>query len=562
MAFLPVLERELRVASRRAGTYWGRVASGAVGMSVLGWLLWTEEFGRMFTGLALGRRVFSTLLGIATFLALFVGSTLTSDAIASEKREGTLGLLFLTDLRSWQIALGKLLASSLAAVYWLLGFFPILAISLLLGGVTFEEFFRSVLALMAVLALSLSVGLAVSAYNRESMRASGRAQLVLLLLVFGPKVVLYAVMALGRQLGASDELLNAMPDQWSWLSPLEAWSRSTDDFFRWRYWASLACTTSMALVAMAVTIRHLPVAWQDRPERSAPRPGFLTTKRRLLDRNLARQRWLDSHPMGWRFLRHWSPRDLILSLAGTWLLLLVIGWLFWRSTAAGNTTPDGLLWPAYLSLSVSGQVLIRLWFSNESTRPWFDERRSGAMEWLLVTPVAVPQFISSAWAALRHRFKIPLGMIIGLDVLALIGAPNYLENGSELYPRFVGITLLRWFLLIMDLGAIGWIGLWVGVSSQNRRPQGIPFARVVSWPIVACFIVTSLAAVPLGQRWGGREDTTWTYLVMVTICLGGWDLFCMLAARGNLLNRFRECAAVPVGTSTGWFGRWFGKKRG
>lgn len=561
MAFLPVLERELRVASRRSGTYWGRVASGALGMSVLGWLMWTDEFGRLFTGLAIGRRVFSTLFGIATFMALFAGTTMTSDAIASEKREGTLGLLFLTDLRSWQIALGKLVASSLAAVYWLIGFFPVLAISLLLGGVTFDEFFRSVLALIAMLALSLSIGLAVSAYNRESMRAAGRAQLVLLMVVFGPKMVVYGVMALVRQLGATDEMLASVPDQWSWLSPLEAWSRSTDDIFRWRYWASLAYTSFVAFTALAVAVRHLPVAWQDRPERNVARPGFLTTRKRLQDREVARRRWLERHPMGWRFLRHWSPRDLVLSLAGTWGLLLVIGWLFWRSTVVGRSALEDLMWPAYLAMSLSGQVLIRLWFSNESTRPWFDERRGGAMEWLLVTPLDVRDFISSAWAALRHRFIIPVAMILSLDILALLCIPYYLESDSELYPRFIGITLLRWFLLAADLLAIGWLGLWVGVSTQNRRPQAVPFSRVVTWPIVAVFILSSVAALPIAVRSGLRGDMTWPYIITVALTWAGWDLVWVWIARHNLLTRFRQCASIPVGASVGWFGRLIGRKR-
>jgi hypothetical protein len=59
----------------------------------------------------------------------------TADCISSEKREGTLGLLFLTDLKGYSVILGKMLATSLNSFYALTAIFPVLAIPLLLGGI-------------------------------------------------------------------------------------------------------------------------------------------------------------------------------------------------------------------------------------------------------------------------------------------------------------------------------------------------------------------------------------------------------------------------------------------
>ena len=117
MTFLPIVARELRVASRRRGTYW--VRSGAA-LAVIGlgtWLfLMLESQGPQ----AVAKGLFGLLTGAATFFCLISGVRYTSDCLSQEKREGTLGLLFLTDLKGYDIVLGKLAATSLNAPlrYW------------------------------------------------------------------------------------------------------------------------------------------------------------------------------------------------------------------------------------------------------------------------------------------------------------------------------------------------------------------------------------------------------------------------------------------------------------
>jgi len=93
MNFLPIAERELRVAARRPGTYWLRFACGlflaVVWFAVMG-------TGRNQGGLyAVNRSVFHWMATFAFILGSFAGLALTADCLSREKREGTLGLLFL-----------------------------------------------------------------------------------------------------------------------------------------------------------------------------------------------------------------------------------------------------------------------------------------------------------------------------------------------------------------------------------------------------------------------------------------------------------------------------------
>src|SRR5215471_12102820 len=147
MTFLPVVERELRVAARKRSTFWLRIIAALVGLLIGGACMLLATITPM--GLNnLGTALFSILTYIGVAAALAAGLFLTSDCLSEEKREGTLGFLFLTDLRGYDVVLGKLLATSLRGFYGLLAVFPILAVTLLLGGVTGTQFWKTALALL------------------------------------------------------------------------------------------------------------------------------------------------------------------------------------------------------------------------------------------------------------------------------------------------------------------------------------------------------------------------------------------------------------------------------
>src|SRR6266540_4290028 len=168
MTFLPIVERELRAASRRRGTHWYRAATALTAILLLAGTLWFEK------GTApkeLGQHAFTVLSALFLFGGLVAGIRHTADCLSEEKREGTLGLLFLTDLKGYDIVFGKLAATSLNAFYGVLALFPVMAIPLLVGGVTVTEFWRVVMVSMNILFFSLAVGMFCSAVSRDERRA-------------------------------------------------------------------------------------------------------------------------------------------------------------------------------------------------------------------------------------------------------------------------------------------------------------------------------------------------------------------------------------------------------
>jgi len=128
MTLLPIVERELRVASRRASTYWLRFFAALVILAV--WLVLLVGT-RPMSPAQLSQHIVTMLGSLTLGFCMLAGVFLTSDSVSSEKRHGTLGLLFLTDLRGFDIVLGKLVANSMHAFFGLLAAMPVLGVSLM-----------------------------------------------------------------------------------------------------------------------------------------------------------------------------------------------------------------------------------------------------------------------------------------------------------------------------------------------------------------------------------------------------------------------------------------------
>src|SRR5215472_11249660 len=155
MTLLPIVQRELRIAARKRSTVWFRVVVALAALVIgSGFLIMNLAMG---AGSArFGSGLFGTLTWMALAATLAAGVFFTADSLSEEKRDGTLGFLFLTDLRGYDVVGGKLLATSLRGSYALLAFFPVLAVTLLMGGVTGGQFWRTSLALINALFCSLA----------------------------------------------------------------------------------------------------------------------------------------------------------------------------------------------------------------------------------------------------------------------------------------------------------------------------------------------------------------------------------------------------------------------
>lgn len=168
----PLVHRELLVQGRYWGNYWQRVlvaGGGAAGLVIF----WASQALRsqlggvvvpppVFAAVVLGslHAVVSIVLGVG-------GAVLTADCLARERREGTLGLLFLTPLTPRDIAAGKCIAQILRLGSIWLAAVPLLAIPLLMGGVTPRNIIDALLVQFTLGCTGLAAGLLATALCRE-----------------------------------------------------------------------------------------------------------------------------------------------------------------------------------------------------------------------------------------------------------------------------------------------------------------------------------------------------------------------------------------------------------
>ena len=131
MTFLPIFRRELAIAARRTATYRQRLIFGGLAAAMVVFL---------FLYLPLTKLAGPTIFRFASWSGLILcaleGLRATADSIARERREGTLGLLLLTDLRAYDVVAGKLASAGVLSFTTAVAILPSFSLPLLLGGVT------------------------------------------------------------------------------------------------------------------------------------------------------------------------------------------------------------------------------------------------------------------------------------------------------------------------------------------------------------------------------------------------------------------------------------------
>ncbi len=545
------------MASRRSWTYWGRLVAAGIALALTGWMLLFQRMvgGAVLTGLPLFYMVSSVSLGFA----LLSGLVFSCDSVSREKRDGTLGLLFLTDLRGVDITLGKLAASSLGALYGLVAVLPLLAIALLMGGVTALDYLRMVAVLLLTLGTSLAMGMLASVLTSDVRRSVSLGSALIAVLCGGGPLVSYSFSWVLERMSVRTEVIQAWEQGWfSSATPFSAFYLTHSSTYAaepGRYGRSLLAVAAMGIVSLAVASLWLPRSWQDRASADRPRGpmGWMDRLRFWTPdaRRAYRTQLLDSAPVAWLSQRHWLRNWLVWgfligSLLGLWISNT--DWFVndWWEPGFG------------VGIALSFHAALKIWIANEAPRQFQEDRQSGALELLLSTSQTIPDILEGRWVALRRQFLWPLGAVLLLDVWFLVGmlvetGVNNLRGEAE----FLWTSAVCMALLLLDAWALGWAGLWSGLRSTGRSAVSGLVTRVLVLPWVAwfaCLTVWGVIATSSPNRFSGQDERN-----AFAWMLGSWtvigvanSLFWALRARHHLLNDFRQVASQPLRRR-----RWF-----
>ena len=430
MNVAPVIVREMRASARQPFTYNLRV----LGMAAL--LVTSVVFGSSTgSSRATGQELFSGLHCTLLAAIWLLGPLLTVDCVSRERREGTLGLLFLTPLKGTDIVLAKGVAQGLRAVTMGLAVLPLLTIPFLLGGVGWTEALLSVGLNANAACWALAAGLLASAYSKARLRA-----LVLGgLLTFG--FWCFLTLATGWLFLKTFEAngLGAL------VIPWRGWSQAGE--LDWRpvmaagfrifvnaggHWTdyvqrramgplcgALGLTSLVSLLLLAVAVRfagkHTGRSWQDlplSPRRLWWRQKLFTPVLWLKFFRRWMRRKLERNPIGWLEQRTWSGRLV------TW------GWFAILISIYTEVLNERHLFGAPNELHVTIAWLLAGSIAMSAAGSLRRERESGVLELLLVSPVGERRIISGRLGGLWSQFAPAVGLLFVIWAYCSTFLPN------------------------------------------------------------------------------------------------------------------------------------------
>jgi hypothetical protein len=150
----------------------------------------------------------------------------------------------------------------------------------------------------------------------------------------------------------------------------------------------------------------------------------------------------------------------VIAIVGGYCISFLLDPGDWRS-------PWGFIWPAFWL-----HCLIKVWLTFEACRRFVEDRRSGALELILSTPMTPEKIVSGQWQALRHQFGFAVGVILLFDVvLTVSGVTVPLWVGATLNAKnswaFVVMMVAGMVIFILDLLALGWLSMWRGMNARH-----------------------------------------------------------------------------------------------
>jgi ABC-type transport system involved in multi-copper enzyme maturation permease subunit len=487
----PVFIYECLANSRRWQTYALRVA----GVAALLFSMWTIATSRATPVAvsswrdyaALGESYFYALIGVELALVMLAAPAATAGAICLDRARGTLDQILVTDLSDSEVVLGKLGARLLPVMGLVACSWPVMAISLLLGGIDPIALALAFAIIVAVGVFGCTLALALSVWARKPHEVIMAVYTCwAIILVSYPA---WVGIARSRAISGPPRWLLAANPYYLAYSPYLA-PNSTN----WWDYARLFSATfagSLLLTLLAVwRMRPTTVRAKGRGER-IPRLGLLGRLSRMLPAPS-----LDRNPVLWREWHRSRPSPWMIILVALTIGTTTVGCLVgamasWREgipLGGGSAASVAGVWSALLQV-----IFGLLMFSAIAPMSLAEERQRGSLDVLMVTPLSSRTIVLGKWMG-TFRLVPWLAIGPGLAALALATAdhpagsvPRFVE-GLSLPERLFGVGLLVATILVHG-AAIASIGLlaamWIRRQARATAVSVTLFVLVsIVWPIM------------------------------------------------------------------------------
>ena len=474
----PVVHREFLVRSRAPITYWLRLGAAGTAFAVIGIAV---SFS-LISGISVGAVWFASFSWCLWLFCLVEGVRQSFDMLSGEKREGTIGLLFLTRMRGLDVVLGKVSAGFIASFFPVLSALSILGILILLGGVSGAEFVRMSAALLATLGVSLSAGIFVSARSIYAGRAWSAACGILLIWILASMIGSAAVGLF-------------IPSPWT-LFRNSFDSRYLADSSG--FWVSLGIVLGTASLFLIGAGRTIGRKWRETAlsrARTPIRASLAPRTRREEDRRL-----LEKHPIAWLALPVWKQREIRAAKLLALLLALIV-----------FVVPSPF-WDQGSFFLFMGFFCAILW---QGIGLFWKARSSGWLELLLTTPISEREIGEQLNSQVRRWAMKGALLLLALDLTAFFGMgyqhlvgwwtdfSSYhlmqLESYLKMFPEFglvlwliskAGMVLLDYMATFCWFYGACWYAMWRGLVGKSL---GNALGRTLLVTFVVYLVVMGLS---------------------------------------------------------------------
>jgi ABC-type transport system involved in multi-copper enzyme maturation permease subunit len=511
----PVLDKELRVLSRRKRTYWIKglfpvflclmvvsawFGSGRGGLSAAG----LEGLARV------SRAVVSSMTWLQFILCQCMAVLMMSHAMHDEIRRRTLDVLMTTPIRTAQIVLGKLFGQLMMVWIVLALSFPVLAIIRVWGGVPWEY-------LVATTCVTVCATLCVASFSLCLALWVKRAhQGILIVLSF---------LALGYVLNMMGGRLSILPTPWfTMLSPFSVFYALNAGFnaasnpvqgFWMPHCAVMLGLSAVFVMLCVVTLRRRILNTIHGTHKKGHVYRLVT--RVILGRKRRQAlaiRAVTGAPVLWKELGA-SPREYLVK-QWPWIALLSAGLIVCALYAEG-------LFQLFVSL-LRTMVLLRV--SVMAALCVAQEKEARTWTALLGTPVP------DIWL-LRHKaMAVLLKNAVGWIPLFAASAIYLLIPQDSSQPRL--LNFMGVFSLIATLYMVTGMGLFFSVRMKTGS-MAIT-ATLIAWFVgqLVMRVVMVIAMVNMRTFWNapGLSSLMMYYLIMPVLCIVAGAAMFKLAGRG------------------------------
>jgi len=462
--------REVVTVPRRAGHYAGRAALIGL-LTILGITTWqaTIGFARDATlgeAAAFGLLFFQIVAFVQLLLTIFFAALSAAGAVSQEKDRRTFILLLLTDMKDYEIVLGKMLGALLPITIQLLVTAPVLAMLLLLGGIGPEQVLQAVLVLAASAVAAGSLGGLIALWRERTFQALALSVLFLVLYI----CITQGIGTIGPIISPETEWVRVQ----AWLDPFVTMQTVLGPPAGG--WDALPPAYGFVLVMLGICallngvgiwkLRKWNPSGEPIMQREGPQEIIDTDESIELEKRAkahaapgkARQVW--HNPVLWREVRTlaYGRRPLLVKLAFAIVFALILYYALNELNRPGGR-------PAFAAAYglVPVAILSLLLVSAQAATSITSERDGGSLDVLLVTDISPREFVFGKILGVVYNCKeylIPpllLAMFYAIrgaltHTTAAAGTREVLENNLGPMLAVVGaLSVLFAFVIVLGI---------------------------------------------------------------------------------------------------------------